>query len=101
MTGSAPAYHEPVLLQEVLEILDPRPGQVVIDATLGHAGHGLAILQRLGNEGRLVGIEGDPLMLAQARQRIESAHIPRSRYTLVHADHADLLPVLADALVDD
>ncbi len=101
MTETQPAYHEPVLLKEVLDILDPRPGQVVVDATLGHGGHSLAILQRLGVEGRLVGIEGDPFMLAAARKRIESAAISRSRYTLVHADHADLLPVLAEALVDD
>jgi 16S rRNA (cytosine1402-N4)-methyltransferase len=88
-------------MQEVLDTLNPRPGQVVVDATLGHGGHSLAILRRLGGEGHLVGIERDPLMLAAARQRIESAAISRSLYTLVHADHADLLPVLADVLAED
>src|SRR5207253_1291943 len=67
--------------------------------TLGHGGHSLAILQRLGTEGRLISIEGDPLMLVAARQRIESA-APRSRTTLINADHADLLHVLAEALAD-
>src|SRR5688572_20495061 len=99
MNEPEPAYHEPVLIKEVLETLNPRPGQVIVDATLGHGGHSLAILQRLGTEGRLIGIERDPLMLAAARTRIESA-APRSRATLLNADHADLLHVLAEALAD-
>lgn len=109
---SEPAYHESVLTEEVLNYLDPRPGAVICDATVGHAGHTLRILSRLappdatqlGPEGLLVGFDRDPMMLEAARSRIEAAHVPRSRYRLVEANHEelpDLLPVvLAEAAAE-
>lgn len=41
-----PIYHKPVLLQTILDILDPQPGQVILDATLGGGGHTLALAKR-------------------------------------------------------
>lgn len=88
------AWHEPVLIEEVLHYLDPGPGKVIVDATLGHGGHSLAILDKLGGEGLLIGMDRDPLMLAAARSRIEAAGHPRSCCRLVEADHAQLTSVL-------
>jgi 16S rRNA (cytosine1402-N4)-methyltransferase len=93
-----PARHEPVLLKEVLDIFAPAPGKVIVDATLGQGGHSLAIARQLGDEGLLVGIDRDPQMLEAARMRFEAAHIPCSRYRLIHADHAQQLDALADVL---
>jgi 16S rRNA (cytosine1402-N4)-methyltransferase len=94
-----PPIHEPVLVKEVLDTLDPRPGQLIVDLSLGHGGHALAILSRMGEEGLLVGIDRDPWMLATARKRFEAAVVDRSRYRLVEADFLQLPQVLADVPV--
>ncbi|MDH5712191.1 MAG: 16S rRNA (cytosine(1402)-N(4))-methyltransferase, partial [Gammaproteobacteria bacterium] len=46
--------HQPVLFNEVLEMLDVKQGGIYIDATFGRGGHSAAILNRLGREGRLI-----------------------------------------------
>lgn len=51
--------HVPVLLQEVLQGLDPRPGDIAIDATFGFGGHSREIIKKIGSKGRLIGIEKD------------------------------------------
>jgi 16S rRNA (cytosine1402-N4)-methyltransferase len=63
--------HVPVLLEEVLEYLNVRPGGVICDATLGLAGHSLEIAKRLGGRGRLIGFDRDPEAIAGARVRLE------------------------------
>src|SRR3954454_6221992 len=55
------ALHEPVLADEVLELLDPRPGDVAIDCTVGGAGHARLIAERLGPDGLLIGLDRDPV----------------------------------------
>ncbi|TSC80909.1 MAG: 16S rRNA (cytosine1402-N4)-methyltransferase [Parcubacteria group bacterium Gr01-1014_29] len=51
--------HTPVLLNEVLEYLNPRPGDVFIDATINGGGHAKAIAERIGKKGKLLGIDRD------------------------------------------
>jgi len=63
--------HVPVLLEEVLEYLNVRPGGVICDATLGLAGHSSAIAKRLGGRGRLIGFDRDPEAMEAARVRLE------------------------------
>ncbi|MFH1909882.1 MAG: 16S rRNA (cytosine(1402)-N(4))-methyltransferase RsmH [bacterium] len=52
-------YHKSVLIKEVLEYLNPRQGDEVVDATFGFGGHSKEILQHIGNKGRLIAIEQD------------------------------------------
>jgi 16S rRNA (cytosine1402-N4)-methyltransferase len=59
--------HIPVLLNEVIEYLAPREGEVFVDGTLGNGGHALTISAHLGKTGRLLGIDQDPDSLARAR----------------------------------
>src|SRR5580692_3128121 len=63
--------HVPVLLEEVLEYLNVRPGGVVVDATLGLAGHSSEIAKRLGGKGRLIGFDRDPEAMEKAKARLE------------------------------
>jgi 16S rRNA (cytosine1402-N4)-methyltransferase len=56
-----PATHVPVLAGELIEALDPQPGQVAVDCTLGGAGHARLVAERLGPDGLLIGIDRDPL----------------------------------------
>ena len=54
-----PTIHEPVLLTEILELLQPRANENFIDCTFGGGGHSLAILNRVKPDGKVVGIDWD------------------------------------------
>ncbi|MCS7305662.1 MAG: 16S rRNA (cytosine(1402)-N(4))-methyltransferase RsmH [Thermoguttaceae bacterium] len=81
--------HIPVLLAEVLQWLDPKPGQLVVDGTLGGGGHALAIAQRLAPTGKLIGIDLDPAALESAAARLTGLPV-----ALVHGNFADLPEIL-------
>src|SRR5947209_10881914 len=53
--------HIPVLAGELVELLDPRPGEVAVDCTFGGGGHARLIAERIGPSGMLIGIDRDPL----------------------------------------
>ena len=53
--------HVPVLAGELIEFLDPAPGAVAIDCTVGGAGHARLVADRIGPAGTLIGIDRDPL----------------------------------------
>jgi len=63
--------HVPVLLKEVTEFLNVRPGGVYVDATLGFAGHSSEIIRRLGPQGRLIAFDRDPAAMERATARLE------------------------------
>ncbi len=62
--------HEPVLLNEVLEWLNPRPGDRFVDCTAGCGGHTEAILERLGPAGKLIAIDRDPDAILSCKERL-------------------------------
>jgi 16S rRNA (cytosine1402-N4)-methyltransferase len=61
------ARHDSVLMQEVLEALDVQPHDMVVDATLGGAGHFATLLAALGEGGMIVGIDADPAAVKRGR----------------------------------
>jgi len=63
--------HVPVLLDEVLEYLNVRPGGVYCDATVGLAGHSSEIARKLGGKGRLICFDRDPQAMELAKARLE------------------------------
>jgi 16S rRNA (cytosine1402-N4)-methyltransferase len=79
----------PVLLEETLQLLDPQPGEIWVDCTLGGAGHAAKIAAKLGETGRLIGLDQDQSMLDRARIHLE--HYP---VTLVHANFEQVGDVL-------
>ena len=89
---STPAgEHRPVMLDTVLEVLDPQPGQIAVDCTVGWAGHSVEILRRLGPSGLLIGLDWDADNLPKARERLEAVGYPSQ---LEHANFASLATVL-------
>lgn len=64
--------HKPVMLREVLEFLNPLPGQKFIDCTLGGAGYTLALADRVGERGKVVAIDLDSLALSNAAEEIKN-----------------------------
>lgn len=72
--GGTPAgTHVPVLVSEVMACLDPRPGDIVVDCTLGYGGHAAVLLARIGAAGRLIGLDCDGEQLQRTRQRLAKA----------------------------
>ncbi len=89
---ASPAWHQPVLVDAVLEHLAPAPGRTIVDATLGTAGHALALLPKLLPDGRLIGFDRDAQALELARPRL-SEFAPQA--SSAQADFRELGAALA------
>jgi 16S rRNA (cytosine1402-N4)-methyltransferase len=76
--------HDPVMVREVLSALSLKPGDVVVDGTLGLAGHSLQFIDAIRPGGTLLGLDWDESMLAIARERIGKPH-----GITVHFVHSD------------
>ncbi len=72
MADERTTAHVPVLLEEVLQWLDPRPGQVVVDGTVGGAGHAVELARRVAPSGQLIALDRDPQAVQLARGRLAS-----------------------------
>lgn len=72
-------YHEPVLLTEVIKLLDPKPGQIFLDATLGHGGHTIEILKKGAT---VYGLDADPKNQKIAIDRIKSLNLSKNFHPL-------------------
>jgi 16S rRNA (cytosine1402-N4)-methyltransferase len=87
-----PRLHVPVLAGELIEALDPSPGETAIDCTFGSGGHARLVADRLGSGGELVCIDRDP----QAEERFAdfAEQVPCST-RFIRGNYADVLPSLA------
>ncbi len=85
--------HIPVLVDEVLQFLQPKNHGFYVDGTVGLGGHAAVILQKSAPNGSLLGIDLDSEALAIAKERL---HEYRERVTLVGGNfaHLDRLPQL-------
>lgn len=69
--GGTPAgMHRSICVDEIMEFLQIRPGQIGVDATLGYGGHTLEILKRLDSKGHLYSLDVDPIELPATRDRL-------------------------------
>jgi 16S rRNA (cytosine1402-N4)-methyltransferase len=66
------SIHRPVLLREVIEGLNLKPGSVVVDATLGGGGHSIAILEKIGKKGKLIAIDWDEHAIEKFKSKVKS-----------------------------
>jgi 16S rRNA (cytosine1402-N4)-methyltransferase len=92
--GAAGSGHQPVLTDRVLALLGPaldRPGAVVLDGTLGRAGHALALLREHPGVS-LIGVDTDPAAIEASRARLAAY---ATRVTLVHAVYDQIPAILA------
>jgi 16S rRNA (cytosine1402-N4)-methyltransferase len=92
--GAAPGQtsHIPVLADELIELLDPQPGQLAIDCTFGDGGHARLVAERLGSSGTLVAIDRDPL----AEQRFAAlATEATCSLRFIRSSYAEALELLA------
>lgn len=91
MTDSTPRpttpHHVPVMVDEVIDGLDVRPGGAYVDGTVGLGGHALAILEAAQPNGRLLGIDRDPHALEAAAERLAKFG---DAVVLVHGNYEDV-----------
>jgi len=86
-------HHQPVLVNEVLEYLNLKPNDNVIDCTLGGGGHAENILERTGPHGHLLALDRDPRALEAAGLRLKKFS---KRVTLIQNSYKNLPLLLAD-----
>ncbi len=75
--------HVPAMTAEVLALLDPQPGDVIVDCTIGYGGHARLFLERIGPQGLLIGLDIDGQELDRTRWRLgtdERVHLHRRNF---------------------
>ena len=82
--------HRTVLLEEAVDALVTRADGVYVDGTFGRGGHSRLVLEKLGESGRLIAFDKDPLAIATAQQ------IADPRFGIVHESFASLRDAIAE-----
>ncbi len=85
--------HTPVLLYEVVELLQCSTGNIIVDGTVGGGGHAYEILKRILPGGHLIGIDRDPNALEAAEKRLKEFE---GNFTLIHSNFIDIERVLGE-----
>ncbi len=100
-SGKTPAgSHVPILVAEILEALDPKPGDLAVDCTLGHGGHAREILRRIAPGGRLLGLDADPIELPKTEAILRAEGFTEVCFTVKKSNFAGLQAALAGASAD-
>jgi 16S rRNA (cytosine1402-N4)-methyltransferase len=95
-SGKTPAgMHRSIMVQEILDVLAPKPGELAIDCTLGYGGHARALLEKIQPGGRLIGLDADPLELPRTEARLREAGFGLESFSAVRSNFAGLPQVLA------
>ena len=88
-------YHEPVLLNECIEMLNIKKDGIYVDGTIGGGGHSTEILKKLGKDGILIGIDRDSFALETAEKRLNSISLEqKAKVILVNANFKDIKKVI-------
>ena len=107
--GKTPAgMHRPIMVQEILAQLAPRPGEIAVDCTLGYGGHAKELLAAVQPGGRLLGIDADPIELPKTEARLRALGYPDESLVVRRMNFAGVLQFIyseapggADVLLAD
>lgn len=89
--------HISVLLDETIDSLNIKPDGIYVDGTIGGGGHSLEICKRLGDGGRLIGIDQDMDAIAAATKRLANYS---DKVKIVHSNYHDIDSVLRELAID-
>lgn len=92
--GTSNGFHVPVMVTEVFESLNLKPGDTYVDGTLGHAGHALEAAERISPGGTIYGFDWDEEMLGKAKKRTEAS--PSIKWNFYHASFFEAPEILAN-----
>jgi 16S rRNA (cytosine1402-N4)-methyltransferase len=98
MSGHHVSIHVPVLPREVIEQLDPRPGQIIVDGTLGGGGHTRMFAERVGPTGLIIALDRDPTAIDAAERSL--AGLPIKLAQANYCELPDLLEQLEISAVN-
>jgi 16S rRNA (cytosine1402-N4)-methyltransferase len=90
--------HTPVLLNEVMEVLNPQPGQVYIDCTLGGASYASALARAVGKEGKVIAVDADEMAIKNAESIIKKNNF--QNVILVHDNFRNLADIAEEYGLD-
>jgi 16S rRNA (cytosine1402-N4)-methyltransferase len=97
-TGKTPAgSHRPVCVQEILGILDPKPGQTALDATLGYGGHARELLKRITPGGCLWAVDIDPVEIKRTEKRLRDMGYTEEELKVKRLNFAGIPKILFEA----
>ena len=97
-SGKTPAgSHRPICVQEILEVLRPKPGQTGLDATLGFGGHAQELLTRVTPGGRLFGIDVDPVEIVRTEARLRGLGFSEKEFIVRRLNFAGIPKLLQAA----
>lgn len=89
--GNTPVgTHRPICVNEILDILKIKPGEIGLDATLGYGGHTKEMLNCLNHQGHLYAIDADPIELPKTRERLEKQGYGEEILTISQLNFSDL-----------
>ena len=98
LSGKTPAgTHRPIMVDELLRVLAPRPGDVAVDCTLGFGGHARALIERVQPGGRVIGLDVDPIELPRTEARLRDAGFGPEVFQTCRTNFAGLTQVLVGA----
>src|SRR4030065_153021 len=69
--------HIPVLQKEVINYLDPKANENFIDCTIDGGGHTMAILERMGTKGKVLGIDADQVLLKELEKKLKEQNLDK------------------------
>ena len=96
--GSTPAgMHISIMVQEILDFLQIKPGQTGLDATLGYGGHTKAMLQCLEGQGHIYGLDVDPIESAKTKERLANQGFGEDILTVKLINFANIDQVAEEA----
>lgn len=89
--GSTPAgMHLSIMVQEILDFLQIKPGQIGLDATLGYGGHTKEMLKMLEGQGHIYGLDVDPIESAKTKERLKAQGFGEDVLTVRLQNFADI-----------
>jgi 16S rRNA (cytosine1402-N4)-methyltransferase len=95
--GSTPAgTHIPIMVKEILDFLQIKPGQKGLDATLGYGGHTRAMLEQLQHQGHLYATDVDPIESAKTKERLAKLGYDESILTIRKMNFAGIDKLAAE-----
>lgn len=95
--GSTPAgMHISIMVKEILDFLQIKPGQKGLDATLGYGGHTGKMLEQLQGEGHMYALDVDPIEIVKTKERLAKAGYGEEILTILKQNFANLGSVAAE-----
>ena len=89
--GSTPAgMHISIMVKEILDFLEIKPGQKGLDATLGYGGHTRKMLEQLQGSGHIYGLDVDPIEIVKTTQRLRNAGFGEEIFTSIQENFANI-----------